>query len=676
MRPTTSAIDPLWQCLCPSWTQSSIPRASRALSRPRRTPQPCPAKTQRALLSSTSRRRNQSHHEPASTLYDNLFRPQGTSSFRPFGEPPAPASLPAPAPVPPSSYSKAPAFQPVRERTKANASSATLPSNLHLEETNVIYTRLQAFATDGQYEETRQVAEYLVRTRREQPNLQLYRALILSNIDSKKGAAWRVSEYLDEMAAEGLQMDVGICHAVLKVVAVHLDHLLREDVLDYMKKRWYNLTVDGAHDVAAGYFREGRFEQALLQMGKMRKDGMPIDRWLWDMSLFTLCDAGEIEEAYRTVRTRWDSPHETRIGTGVWWFLLDKASEARHYDGTSLAWQTHVKPGYMNPSSGMCLNVLATAAHAGDAALATEVFSHLSKRGTAFQPIHYELLISAYLAADPPDVTRALSILTIMPLEKLEPTLAETRSLFSYLKDKPALVGQLFNHLRSLHAQNRKIPIAVLNLLIECYVEQRNLQEALKIYKVIHTFAPMEQGAQKSYANIETFNMLFKACRTTSPPDEKQASFLVSELLALRIVPTALTYDRLILVFVEAAKHALESVPASTSAAVDDDIFAARAATSAAQDRGKELLDWAFRHFLDMQPLGWMPRFGTLELLAVQLAKVGDERCWDVLQLAGDKGSEVEGWQKKGKLARANVERAWEKATAEDEHVAQGSLTG
>jgi tetratricopeptide (TPR) repeat protein len=508
-------------------------------------------------------------------------------------------------------------------------------------------------AADGEFADTRYLAEYLVRTRREKPNLQLYRALILSNIDTKHGAAWRVSDLLDEMVAEGLQMDVGICHAVLKVVAVHLDHLLREDVLDYMTKRWYTLTVDGAHDVAAGYFREGRFEQALLQMGKMRKENMPIDRWLWDMSLYTLCDAGEIEEAYRSVRTRWDSPGTTRIGRGIWWRLLDKASEARHHDGTSLAWQCQVTPGYMNPSSGMCLNVLATAAHAGDAALATEVFSHLSKRGTAFQPIHYELLISAYLAADPPDVNRAISILTIMPLEKLEPSIIETRSLFLYLKDKPNLVDQAFKHLRSLHSQNRKIPIAVLNLLIECYAAQHNLPEALKIYKLIHTFAPIDQGASKSYANIETFNLLFRACRTANPPDEKQASFLVSELLALRITPTPLTYDRLILVFVEAARAALKSAPDSS-------------ASTSPEAKAKLLLDWAFRHLIDMQPLNWMPRFGTLELLAVQLATVGDERCWDVMQLAGDAGEEkVSGWQKKGRLARANVEREWERVMGE-----------
>ena len=57
-----------------------------------------------------------------------------------------------------------------------------------------------------------------------------------------------------------------------------------------------------------------------------------------------------------------------------------------------------------------------------------------------------------------------------------------------------------------------------------------------------------------------------------------------------------------------------------------------------------------------------MPRFGTVERLATQLAKIGDSRCWDVLQAGEDHASDVEGWQAKGKWVRKNVEEAWEKA--------------
>ncbi|CAK4032649.1 Hypothetical predicted protein [Lecanosticta acicola] len=449
------------------------------------------------------------------------------------------------------------------------------------------------------------------------------------------------------MKDEGFQPDNGTCHAVLKVVSVHLDHLLRTDILDYMQRRWYKLSSEGAHDVVAGMLRDGLFEQALHRLDEMTRTG-PVDSWLWDMAVYMLCDAGELEEAFRIMRMRFDTG-ELQISRNLWYYLLDKGSEARHHDATALVWNSQVNPGFLNPSSGTCLNVLATAARTGDAVMGTEVFTHLSKRGTAFQPVHYELLISTYLSTDPPDLRRAISILTIMPLEKLEPTVMETRALFHYLRDKPELLKEAFTILRELHDGEREIPIAVLNLLIECYVDQKNLAGAMKIYKLIHTFAPEGKGPQKSYANIDTFNLLLKGCRTAEPPDEQQASFLVSELLALRIAPTQLTYDRVILVFLEAGKAALR-----LASELED-----RSAAEKESAKGKELLDWGFRYFAEMQPLDWMPRFGTLELLAVELAKLGDGRAWDVLQVTEDHREHVAGYEKKKYYLRKNVEEAW-----------------
>ncbi|EMC96834.1 hypothetical protein BAUCODRAFT_47033, partial [Baudoinia panamericana UAMH 10762] len=381
----------------------------------------------------------------------------------------------------------------------------------------------------------------------------LYSALILSNVDASEGAAWRVTEYLEEMREAGLQPDVGICHAALKVLSVHPDHLLRADVLEYMRARWLSLSEEGAHDVAAGLLRESLFEQAMQRIDGMQRSGIHVQPWLLDMTVHVLCMAGEIEEAYRVMRQRHEAG-EPVLSKNVWYALLDAGSSYRHAASTALVWNTQVNSGYINPSSGICLNVLTTASRAGDAILATDVFTHLSKRGTAFTTIHYQLLIDCYLAASPPDLTRALSILSIMELEKgASPTPDVTRSLYVYLRENPELVKEAFKILRDLHEQGRKIPIAALNLLIECYAQQHNLTESLNVYKLIHTFLPAEGGGtRKTLANVDTFNLLLRSCRLADPPDENLASFLVSELLALRIRPTALTYDRLILVFVQA----------------------------------------------------------------------------------------------------------------------------
>lgn len=629
MTATKLAIDPLWQVLCPSWTSIPARRASRILAPSRRPALQC--------LNGPLLVRQKSNAEIR--RYEMMSQDKGYKHaiLNPLHSAPLPVVQPRKTQPRKSS----------RHRPKLPGEAIEYSQ----ESTPSLYNHMRGAAIDGKVYLCRFISEMLVSERGEKPNLRLYNMLILSNIGVEQGAAWRVSELLDELEQDGLQPDIGTCHAVLKVLSVHVDHLLRTDVLDYMSRRWYQLSEDGAHDVAAGLLREGLFEEALQRLDSMWQEGMRIQPWLLDMAVYVLCEASEISEAHRIMHLRVDTT-ELNLSRSLWMFFLDKASEARHHAATSLAWSSQVNPSYINPSSGVCLNVLATAAQAADAVMATEVFTHLSKRGTTFQPIHYELLINTYLSAQPPDLKRALSILTIMTLEKVEPSTAETRSLYIYLRDKPAVLARALGHLHDLHEQGRRIPIAVLNLLIECYVEQANLAEALKIYKQIHTFVPITEGAKKSFANIDTFNLLLKGCRLVDPPDEHQASFLVSELLALRVKPTVLTYDRLILVFVTAGRRAVEQAQNIPDAE-----------TGAAQTaRGQQLLDWAFRHFNDMRPLGWLPRFGTLEELAFALAKVADERCWDVLQAGEDSGDSVDGWVMKGGQARRRVEEAWASA--------------
>ena len=647
------AVDPLWQCLCPAWTQPLYIGSRSSLARSKARPSlSCPAK---------ATRRSPPRREIA-TAVAKSDTPEFQAVSSP-GEAARPSRAPPPPPPPPQRI----------QRTQTQP--AQLEDAFARQGTAYLYTHLRALAIDGQVRECRELVEYLIRDRRDKPNIQMYNALILSNLSHDQGGTWRVQEYLDEMARSGMQPDEMTCHAVLKVLAVHPDHLLQADVLEYMRTKWLSLTADGWHDVTAGMLRSAQFEQALGRMEAMRANGTRIEPWLMDMAVHMLCMANEVDEAYRIMRQRHDEGDVT-LGRTLWYVLLDAGSSARHHASTALAWSTQVNAGYLNPASGICLNVLATAAQAGDAVLATETFTHLAKRGTAFTALHYQLLIDAYLAQPVPDAHRALTILSIMATTRpTTPGPAETRSLFLYLKQHEGLLPDLLAHLQHLHtAEARQVPIAALNLLIEAHVHHRDLKGAIKVYKLIHTF---DRETQRSFANIETFNLLLRGCRTADPPDEGLASFLVSELLALQVKPTTLTYDRLILVFVEAGRHALQQA--------HDPTLDAAARTQHTQ-RGLELLDWAFRHFTDMQRVSatatatataaarpgpgpaptppWMPRFGTLELLAVQLARARDERCWDVLQSAENEGRRgaVEAWASKGRWMRRNVEEAWARA--------------
>ncbi|KAF2723012.1 hypothetical protein K431DRAFT_283517 [Polychaeton citri CBS 116435] len=611
------ATDPLWQALCPHWNGSIFLRAALRPSQAKKVAQRSQAPHPRSRPSPWRSFTTFPHRAVANRGFLPQVQPVDFNEDGTLNHP-----LPA-------------------DRNRPDDGDAWLAQA----STEEIVQRLRRSALKGDCAYVRRLAVYLVGERGMRPSISLYNAIILSNTSHSEGSAGRVADLLEEMRQNNIAPDVATCHAVLKVLSVHVDHLLRDGVLRFMHERWYQPSDEGMHDVAAGQLREGLFEQALDRLDAMRRQGVAVQPWLLDLFVYTLCEADEIDTAHDIMRTRFESG-ELNLSRTLWMQLLDFAADARHYTTVALIWNSQVQPGYLNPSSGMCLNILTAAAKVGDAVLATDVFAYLSKRGITYQPIHYELLISTYLSSETPDLQRALSILTIMPVEKLEPSEIETRTLFTYLNQNPAILTNALSILRELHTQGRVIPIAALNLLIECYVEQHDLAGALKVYKQIHTFTPVSEHSRRSFANTHTFDLLLKGCRTNQPPDSEQASFLVSELLALQIKPTALTYDRLILVFVEAAKHWLETPRLSFS--TEEHVLCA-----------KDLLSRAHHHFTEMHEVGWMPRRRTIEALARRLAELHDPRCWDMLQIAGDN---IDDWQTTGQWARRHCEEAWAKS--------------
>lgn len=92
-----------------------------------------------------------------------------------------------------------------------------------------------------------------------------------------------------------------------------------------MHQRWFNLTVDGHHDVVAGLLREGQYEMALNRMENMTSDGVQIKSWLYDMAIYVLCQIEEVEEALKIIQRRVESG-ERNISKSVWYSLLDVAS--------------------------------------------------------------------------------------------------------------------------------------------------------------------------------------------------------------------------------------------------------------------------------------------------------------------------------------------------------------
>jgi pentatricopeptide repeat protein len=465
--------------------------------------------------------------------------------------------------------------------------------------TSQIYENLRIDASKGHTKNCELMVNYLVKERGERPNLRIYSSLILSNVNPE-GSVAVMMDQIKELRDEGLELDLHACHDVLKVLAVHPDYLLQTEILDYMQARWMELTEDGWHDIVAGLLRSVQFELALDKLDQMQETGMQIQPWLYDMAIYVLTQAGELDEVLRLLKFR-SELGDAAVTACMWTFILDKAGELLHYDLISHVWKRKVKDGYLNPSSGICLNVLNAAARKADTDLAIDVFRVLGERNAFLDHQHYEMLIEAYMNAG--DLTNALTILYVMQESYVFPDENTIRPIVMYMQQDSARPQQGFEILRTAQKMRKKIPAAAMNACIEGALGHGNLDLAIEFYKTMHVICI--HGADTA-----TFNLLLKGCYAAARKD--LAMSLAQEMVSMKVRPDSLSYDRILLVCLR----------------VDD-------------------YEDAMRYYDEMRGQNFTPRKGTLVTLVKTLAKAGDPRTAKVLddiEKMGLSTTRLKGW--------------------------------
>lgn len=334
----------------------------------------------------------------------------------------------------------------------------------------------------------------------------------------------------------------------------------------------------------AGLARDRQLENALDTLERMRKERVRIEPWLYDIMVYAMCSAEEFDSAVTLMENR-ISDGELNISGSLWHYMLDTASRALHHPATLFVYRARVETSYLNPAAGICINILNTAARHGDTYLATSVLRVLGQRsGNPIQLHHYEALLETYMVSK--DLRTALTLLTIMTAAGHTPSESSTRPIYTHLCKSNALPARALGMLQDLREQDRKVPIQAINVVIQANISHRDLAAALEVYKTLHTISP------NLGPNTATFNILFRGCAQAARKD--LAMFLASEMLAMKVAPDALTYDRLILVCLN-----------SESSIFD-----------------------AWRYFEEMKALDWWPRDGTIVALVKRACEDGDARVW------------------------------------------------
>lgn len=96
-----------------------------------------------------------------------------------------------------------------------------------------------------------------------------------------------------------------------------------------MKERWLGLSPEGWHSLVVGLIRDRQYEIALDKLEEMHSDGIKVQPWLYDILMFQLCEAEELDQAFNILQYRFENSRNEILPT-VWYYLLDKFSRDFH----------------------------------------------------------------------------------------------------------------------------------------------------------------------------------------------------------------------------------------------------------------------------------------------------------------------------------------------------------
>ncbi|KAI5307070.1 hypothetical protein KEM56_005019 [Ascosphaera pollenicola] len=391
---------------------------------------------------------------------------------------------------------------------------------------------------------TLRILRELIGNRGIRPTAAHYKALILSNVDGMSGSARNVRMLLEEMEANNIPADSPTLHAALRVLAVHPDFLLRQDVLRMLRNRWISLSPMGWHHIVVGLIRESQFEMTLHTISMMEAKNIQLREWVFDLLIYSLCNVEEFDMILDLIKSRMEWGGE--VSPTLWFHLLDRASYAMHEPCVELCWTTRVETGLVNPAFGICDQVLRITARSGNVELANSVFRILKARNSPHSVDNYECLIETYLAAN--DLENAFQVLCRLSRTTMSAPESSTRAIMNRLISLNRPPQDYWALLKSIAKKSKlDVPSVVANLVFEYCAYRLTMTVAMNLFKDYHSLVP-------AGPDNETVNHCIAGCRAAmESTDEKiieqakLAGWYLQEMIDLKIMPNQRSYEEIIL---------------------------------------------------------------------------------------------------------------------------------
>ncbi len=231
----------------------------------------------------------------------------------------------------------------------------------------------------------------LIEVRHIQPQARHYEALILAHCEAGHGSAAALYPILAEMEQEKSGIGASTLSAVLKVLSIHPDAHLLSTTLSALASQWITPSIaDTAHTILT-LTRLNQFELALPHLERLISTSpppnnylqTPIPQFLYSTILYRLASPAVADHTAALHLLYLLNDNYLPISNVCISYLLDSAAEALHLDLVLYIWRSHVDTKYIIPSTGLCRNVLLTAARNGNSELAVKAARVLEVRGYA-----------------------------------------------------------------------------------------------------------------------------------------------------------------------------------------------------------------------------------------------------------------------------------------------------
>ncbi|ETN43250.1 uncharacterized protein HMPREF1541_02409 [Cyphellophora europaea CBS 101466] len=182
--------------------------------------------------------------------------------------------------------------------------------------------------------------------------------MILGNCDPQ-GSVDNVKGILSEMESSLLPTSGLVDNAVLEVLAVHPDPLLRQSTIQKMRREWAPMSPLARQNNVAALIREGQLEAGQGELAQLESDSIEIPLWLRTVLCHAMCQEKEFELLLHIFYDYHDRHIE--LPRPTWLYILHETLAAGHLPTTDWIWQKHVEPMYIMPDADCCIRTLTLA---------------------------------------------------------------------------------------------------------------------------------------------------------------------------------------------------------------------------------------------------------------------------------------------------------------------------